>query len=334
MARASSTRGLRPFVTRLRRRPCGRLPAGLALCVLLVLVSAAAMADRVVATREANVYALDGSVLGAIPKGAQAELLAVRDQWIQIRYTPDAGEPVEGWAREAYFNKLPTHVEALRDTPIFNEMRREIGTMSEGERAELLEVQEVHLLVRYTLPDGTEVEGLVRKKDVIEAEVADFARKVKEALNGTVQVRRAAGFEQRRRKTFGKEKTVVEMIKRSETVWLQIMLTSKEPVAGLQVRYQIYKRTSDLHGKSQVVEGISGVLTPQGQVGEQPCHLMTQFSKFEWEDQIVAPDQPAVSKRFPDVQIGEVFEGYRVEVYWRGFFLKRFEMNAPPPASS
>jgi hypothetical protein len=334
MACASATPARPPVVSRLGQHVSGRLLGGLVACVVLGLVTTAARADRVVATREATIYALDGSVTGTIPKGAQAELLGARKQWVQIRYTPEGGQPVEGWAREAYFDKLPSHVEALRDTPILNDLRREIGTMREGERAELLEVQEIHLLVRYTLPDGTATEGLVRKVDMIEAEVADFARKVREALDGSVQVRRAAGFEQRRRKTFGKEKTVVEIIRRSETLWLEIILTSKEPVAGLQVKYQIYKKASDLHGQSQVVEGISGMLTPKGQVGDQPCHLMTQFSKFEWEDQIVDPDQPAVSKRFPDVQTGESFEGYRVEVYWRGFFLKSFELNAPPPTSS
>jgi hypothetical protein len=334
MTCASTIAGRPPISARVVGRLFGRFLSGLVVCVLVGMASTAAAAERVVATREATIYALDGSVLGTIPKGATADLLAARSQWVQIRYTPEGDQPVEGWARQAYFDKMPSHVEALRDTPVLNDARREIGTIREGERAELLEVQEIHLLVRYTLPDGKSIEGLVRKVDMIEAEVADFARKIREALDGAVQVRRAAGFEQRRRKTFGKEKTVVEIIRRSETVWLEIVLTSKEPVAGLQVKYQIYKKASDLHGQSQVVEGIGGVLTPNGQVGEQPCHLMTQFSKFEWEDQIVDPDQPAVSKRFPDVQTGESFEGYRVEVYWRGFFLRSFELNAPPLKSS
>ncbi len=307
-----------------------RTITSLLVCAAVLLATAPSFSASIVASRDAPIYSKGRKVLGTIPKGAEAELLSVKGRWYEVRYTPAEGQPIEGWSRAAHFEKPPTYVEALRDTPILSEVRREIATMREGERAELLKVQDVHLLVRFTLADGKSVDGLVRKGDMIEAHAADFARTVKEVFEGEVQVRRAAGFEQHRTKTFGKQKTKVEIVSRSETVWLQIMLASKVPVSGLQIKYQFYKQVSDMHGKSRIVEGQSGVLTARGRVDERPTTFRTQFSKYEWEDQIVDPDQPAVSKRLPDMQIGELFHGYRVEVFWRGFFLKSFEENALP----
>jgi len=146
-----------------------------------------------------------------------------------------------------------------------------------------------------------------------------------------VHVRRSAGFERRRTKTFGKEKTVVEIVSRSETVWLEIMLASKVPVAGLQVRYQFFKAASGAAGKTDIVEGKGGSLTIRASVGDVPLKFKTQFATYQWEDQIVEPDKPAVGRaRLPDYQVGERYHGYRVEVFWRGYLIKTFEENALP----
>ena len=306
------------------------LLAGCLAVAVLVLPAALAFGTVLEAERDAPIYGQDSKVLATVPKGAQVELLATRDGWSKVRYTPAKGQPIEGWSKTALYRQEPDYVEALRDTPLLDQKRRELMTLHPGDRALLLEVQAVHLRVRVEVPNGDPVEGLVLKADVIDARVADVARQIKDGFDGDVHVRRAAGFEQHRTKTFGKEKTVVEITNRSETVWLDVILASKVPVAGIEVRYQIFKAVSDQTGQSSVVEAKSGVLTPRGHVSLRPMTLPTQFAKFAWEDQIISPDQPAVSKTLPDIKVGEYYHGYRVQVLWRGFLLALFEENAPP----
>lgn len=310
----------------LRRGAC------LAVASAILLGAAFASDGQLKAASDARVYANERKVVGTVPEGAEVELLETKGSWCRIRYAPEEGEPIEGWALAKHFAEAEeTLVEALRETPILNERRRQIGTIPEGERAELLEVQDVNLLVRYTLADGKSVEGLVRKTDMIEAHAADFARKVKETLDGSVQVRRSAGFERRQTKTFGKQKTLVEIVSRSETLWLQIVLASKVPVSGLQIRYQFYKEVSGVVGQGQVVKGAGGAVAVQGAVAERPSTFKTQFSRYEWEDQVIDPDKPEVERaNLPDYLVGERFHGYRVEVYWRGVLLKTFEEDALP----
>lgn len=288
--------------------------------------------SRETAAADARVYDNQRKVVGTVPKGAEVEVLETKGSWYRIRYAPEKGKPIEGWALAKHFaEQEETLVEAVRETPILSERRREIGTIPEGERAELLEIQDLHLLVRYTLADGKSVEGLVRKTDMIEAPAADFARKVKETLDGSVQVMRSAGFERRQTKTFGKQKTLVEIVSRRETLWLQIVLASKVPVSGLQIRYQFYKEVSGVAGKGQIVKGEGGAVAVRGAVGERPSTFKSQFTRYEWEDQVIDPDKPEVERaNLPDYLVGERFHGYRAEVYWRGVLLKTFEENALP----
>jgi len=306
---------------------------------MVVIVSAVILfgavpsfAASVVAKRDARIYSQKGKVLGTVPSGAEVELLLVKGHWYQLRYVPPEGAAIEGWSWKVYYEESPTYVEALRDTPILGETRREIGKISEGECAELLEVRDVHLLVRYTLDDGSTIEGFVRKNDVMKASAADFARQAKEALEGSVKVGRAAGLERRRTKTFafGKQTAVVEIIDREETVWLQIVLASNVPLTDLKISYQFYAQVSDAIGQEKIVEGKRGVLAVQGSVGERPLMFKTEFVKYEWQDQIVDPNKPEVAKaNLPDHQIGERYYGYRVGVFWHGVLLKTFEENAP-----
>ena len=305
----------------------------LAVCLfaaVLVCAVAPALAALLEAERDAPVYSDDQKVIATVPRGTTVELLLARDAWCKVRYTPAKGDPVEGWSRASLYHELPEAVEALRDTPLLDEKRREIAVLHQGDRAQLLEVQVLHLRVQVEAAGGDPVEGLVRKADMVDARVADFARQVKEGFEGIVHVRHAAGFEQHRTKTFGKEKTVVEIVSRSETVWLDVILASKVPVSGIQIKYQIFKAIADPAGQSRVVEAKNGVLTPGGRIEARPVTFPTQFAKFAWEDQIVSPDQPAVGKRGPDLKIGEYYHGYRVQVFWRGFLLALFEENAPP----
>jgi hypothetical protein len=313
-----------------------RVQAAARLLILgaVLLATASSFAATVVASRDAPIYDKEWRKLGTMPKGAEAELLSVAERWYQVRYAPAEGDPIEGWARVDHFEKLPTYVEALRDTPILSETFREIGTLHQGERGELLEIREMHLLMRCTLPDGKTVDGLIRRGDVIDARAADFARKVKESLTGSVRVRRSPGFERRRVKTFGKEKTVVEIVSRSETVWLEIVLASKVPVVGLQISYQFYTDGTGPAGQSQVVEGKTGALAVRASVGDLPLTFRTQFATYRWEDQIVEPDKPAVGRAgVPDYQVGDRYHGYRVQVFWRNYLLKTFEENALPAAT-
>ncbi|MBN1917890.1 MAG: hypothetical protein JW889_08280 [Verrucomicrobia bacterium] len=305
------------------------LAACLAAAGLLGL-AAPAFGTMLEAEGDAPLYGQNAQVLATVPKGAQVELLATRDVWCRVRYTPAQGRPIEGWSRTASFRKLAEQVEALRDTVLLDRQRREILTLHQGDRAELLEVQAIHLRVLVEVPNGEPAEGLVIKADMIDARTADLARQVKDGFEGLVRVRHAAGFEQRRPKTFGKEKTVVEIVSRKETVWLDVVLASRTPVTGVQVDYQIFKEVSDQSGQSSIVEAKSGVLRPRGQVDSRSVTLPTQFVTFAWEDQIVGPDQPAVGKTLPNLRVGEHYHGYRVQVFWRGFLLALFEENAPP----
>jgi hypothetical protein len=305
------------------------LVAGVLLCI-----AAPAFATMLEAKRDAPVYGQNWQEIATIAKGTKVELIAARDTWYKIRYTNARGQTIEGWSRSVYYRRLPDVVEALRDTPVLDEQRREVAILKEGERAVLVEVEAIHCRIKQELPDGNTIEGRVRKGDLIDARAADFAREVRDVLEGFVQVRRAAGFEQRRTKTFGKEKIVVQIVSRTETVWLEITLASKVAVRGVQVHYQIFKEVSDSRGRSQVVEARKGVLGTRGAVEARPVKLSTQFSKFEWEDQIVSPENPAVSKNVPDLRVGEYYHGYRVEVYWHGFLLALYEENAPPVQQS
>jgi hypothetical protein len=316
---------------RLRCLPWGRhAVVGHLLLAVLLCAATPALGTMLEAEHDAPVYGQDSKVLATVPEGVQVELIATRDAWCRVRYTPAQGQPIEGWSRVADYRKLPVEVEALRDTPLLDDQRRELLTLHQGDRALLLEVQMIHLRVRVEAAGADPVEGLVLKGDMIDAHTADLARQVKDGFEGLVRVRRAAGFEQRRPKTFGKEKTVVEIVSRNETVWLEVVLASKVPVSGVQVKYQIFKAVSDPTGQSKVAEAKCGVLTPRGRLDSRPVTLPTQFAKFAWEDQIVEPNQPAVSKKLPDLKVGEYYHGYRVEVFWRGFLLALFEENAPP----